>query len=270
LTPYVGPHRPHWQLPEILADHAGQDSWSQTVVDDEHLKAQYISMAPAESTPTHFYADNRAWWVIQSGQIRFNIDGQEPFVASEGFLVQVPFRVPFSMTTVGDEPSVRFEVTIAGASVLYPADAGYTPEAIDGVGFVPVRLSGRGSYDERNQPYLDFLGDVVNGDRRGGAFVNDVRGFANIIRGRGTPPPPDTNLGHFHLDYGEFWYILEGQIDYLIEGEPFFSAHQGDVVYVPKGRFHRATYGGDGMATRLAINGYPEGLHNWEPPNSDD
>ena len=29
--------------------------------------------------------DTREWWFIQDGQIRFTIDGQEPFVASKGF-----------------------------------------------------------------------------------------------------------------------------------------------------------------------------------------
>ena len=70
LTPYTAPHKPHWKLSEILAQHAGKQNWSLTVVDDAHLKAQYISMAPSESTPTKFYADNPAWWVVQDGQIR--------------------------------------------------------------------------------------------------------------------------------------------------------------------------------------------------------
>jgi mannose-6-phosphate isomerase-like protein (cupin superfamily) len=266
LTPYTAPHKPHWKLSEILAQHAGKPSWNLTVVDDAHLKAQYISMAPGESTPTKFYADNPAWWVVQDGQIRFSIDGQEPFVASKGFLVQVPYRVPFKMETVGDKPSLRFEVTVAGASVLYPADGGYQPQPMAGVKYVPVRISGRGAYSEKNRPYLDFVGQIVNGTQRAGAFVTDDRGFANIIRGRGIPRPPDTDKGHFHLDYAEFWFILEGQIDYLIEGLPFFSAQQGDVVYVPKGRYHRASFGGQGMATRLAINGYPDGLHNYQAP----
>lgn len=267
LTPYTGPHKPHWKLSEILAQNAGKPAWSLTVVDDAHLKAQYISMAPGEKTPTKFYADNPAWWVVQDGQIRFTIEGQEPFVASKGFLVQVPYRVPFSMETVGDKPSLRFEVTVAGASVLYPANAGYQPPAIDGVKFVPARFSGKGAYTQQNKPYLDFMGQVVNGTQRAGAFVTDDRGFANVIRGRGAAPPPETDKGHFHLDYAEFWVVLEGQIDYLIEGVPFFSAQQGDVVYVPKGRYHRASFGGQGMATRLAINGYPQGLHNYQVPD---
>src|SRR5687767_4454006 len=143
LTPYTPPHKPHWKLSEVLAQNAGKQSWALTVVDDAHLKAQYISMAPGESTPTKFYADNPAWWVVQDGQIRFTIDGQEPFVASKGYLVQVPYRIPFRMETVGDRPSVRFEVTVAGASVLYPNDGKFQPKPIDGVQFVPVTFSGR-------------------------------------------------------------------------------------------------------------------------------
>jgi mannose-6-phosphate isomerase-like protein (cupin superfamily) len=268
-TPWVAPHKPHWKLSEILAAHAGQQSWTETVVDDDHLKAEYISMAPGEGTPTKFYADNRAWWVVQDGQIRFTIEGQEPFVASKGFLVQVPFRVPFSMETVGDAPSLRFEVTTAGASALYPISE--APEPVPGRDYVQVRFNGRGEYNETNRPYLDFQKDVVEAGARGGAFVRDDRGFANIIRGRAQPRAPDTDLGHFHLDYAEFWFVLEGKINYLIEGLPFFTADQGDIVYVPKGRFHRASFGGVGeeMATRLAINVYPSGLHNYEAPRTD-
>src|SRR5215216_5751864 len=51
LPPYNAPHKPHWKLSEVVAQNAGKPSWSLTVVDDAHLKAQYISMAPGESTP---------------------------------------------------------------------------------------------------------------------------------------------------------------------------------------------------------------------------
>ena len=51
---------------------------------------------------------------------------------------------------------------------------------------------------------------------------------------------------------------MEGQIDYLIEGLPLISAHQGDVVYVPKGRYHRATAGGQGMADPARHQRIPE------------
>ncbi len=264
-TPWKSPNRPHWKLSEILAKHAGEQRWTEDIVEDKNFSARYVQMAAGDRTKPQFYADSRTFWVVQSGKIRFHIQGQPEFIATKGFLVQVPFRVPYWMETVGDEPSLRFEVVQAGATPLYPVDQ--TPPATAGTKYVKVRYTGQGKYDDVNRVYLDFWKDVVAANGRGGPFVKDDHTFANVIRGRGAPPAPPTRLGHFHVDYSEFWFVLEGQIDYLIEGEPLFTANQGDIVYVPKGRWHRASWGGDGMSTRLAINPRPEGMHNYQPPS---
>ena len=71
-------------------------------------------MAPGEKTKALFYADDRVFWVIESGQMRVNIEGQAPFVARKGFLVQTAPRLAYSMETVGSEPVLRFEVRPAG------------------------------------------------------------------------------------------------------------------------------------------------------------
>jgi len=42
-------------------------------------------MACAKTT-TDFYAEDRVFWVVESGQMRVNIEGQQPFVAKKGFL----------------------------------------------------------------------------------------------------------------------------------------------------------------------------------------
>ena len=101
LNEYVAPHKPWTKLPEVLAKHKGQADWVEPIVDDENLHADYISMGPGKSTPRRMNADTREWWVIQDGQVRFTIDGQQPFVASKGYLVQVPYRNMYTMETVG-------------------------------------------------------------------------------------------------------------------------------------------------------------------------
>jgi mannose-6-phosphate isomerase-like protein (cupin superfamily) len=263
-TPWVAPQKPHWKLSEILAKHKGQAAWQEDIVSDRDFVARYISMAPGEKTKTHFFADDRVFWIVQAGEMKVNIEGQPPFVASKGFLVQVPFRTSYSIESIGDEPSLRFEVTGAQAVPLYPL--GETPTPVAGKKYVKVSYMGHGSYDDTNKPFLDFNKDVVGANSRGGPFVKDDKTFANIIRGHGAPPPPSSNLGHFHVGYSEFWLVMEGKIDYQIEGVPFFTAEPGDVVYAPQGRWHRASFGGDGMSTRLAINPRPEGMHNFQPP----
>jgi len=248
LTPWVAPNRPRWKLSEILATHAGQKSWDQPLVRDNAVHADYIQMAPGEKTKTMMYADTDVFWIVQAGQMRVTIQGQDPFVASKSFAIWVPFRTLFSMETVGDEPSLRFEVSHAGAIPQYAIAE--TPPAVTGQKYVKAAYAAApGKYPAGTKPYLDFDKDVIHGNVAAGRFIPD----GSFIRGMAVPTPPESDQGHFHIDYSEFWYIMEGKMTYKIEGVPVFTADQGDVMYAPHGRFHRTSFAGDGMATRLAI-----------------
>jgi quercetin dioxygenase-like cupin family protein len=83
----------------------------------------------------------------------------------------------------------------------------------------------------------------------------------------GSAVKADTNFGHFHENMVELWIILEGQLDFLIEGEPLVTGTVGDVVQAPNERWHRATSRSPGMATLLAITPRnKEGqVHYWRP-----
>src|SRR6188474_2396306 len=170
LSEYVAPHKPHTKLAEVLAKHKGQTDWVEPIVDDDNLHADYISMGPGKKTPTRMNADTREWWVIQDGQIRFTIDGQEPFVASKGYLVQVPYRNMYTMETVGDRPSLRLEVNIAKARKMYPIDAKPVPPP--GFDFVRARVAGKGKYEMGNKPWVDFNA-VAAGTDKTRRFVHD-------------------------------------------------------------------------------------------------
>src|SRR3954471_20095502 len=70
-TPYTAPNRLIWRFSEIVASHKGHDSWRQSVVKTRDFEADYIQMAPGEKTKTMFYSDDRVFWWIASGQLRF-------------------------------------------------------------------------------------------------------------------------------------------------------------------------------------------------------
>jgi len=259
-NPWVPPNQPISRLAELRAKHAGEQNWTETLVSDNLFRGEYISMAPGAKTPRRFHQDNRAWWIIEDGQIRFQIEGQEPFVASKGFLVQVPHRNVYSMETVGDKPSLRFEVMIANANTMYPIDE--TPAPAPGVKYVRTRVANiKGKYDKANVPFIDY-NQVTAGHptpkENPNQFINDPHGIANIIRGdpKKQPPAREEDKGHFHVTGPEFWFILEGQMEFKIGSVPTFVADQGDIVYAPALTWHRIRFAGEGMATRLAVVGY--------------
>ncbi len=270
---YTGVNKPIHRIADILAAHKGQARWTQEIVRDEDYSGKWISMAPGDRVVPQFYADDRVMMVVYSGQLRVSIEGQEPFVAGPGFLVTVPYRNTYSMEVVGNEPAVRFEVNGTDRLPFHPSAQNADDKPADPRGYRMTRLSwsgGGSSYSNANpnqtantRPYLDFNKDIVQGGGRAGAFVSENGNFMNVINQPGAPTPPDTNLGHWHTDYNEFWYIAQGQVDYKLEGRPVINAHVGDVVYAAKGLYHRASGGGTGMSTRIAINPRPEGLHNY-------
>jgi len=266
-TAYQAPNRAWWKLADVLAMHKGQKDWSQPIVRNKDLMADWHQMAPGGRTPEVEYPDNRTGIIVWAGQIKVSIKGQEPFVAGKGFQIDVPFRLPFTLEAVGSEPALWFEVHAAGDVPIYPV--GSSPDKPKDVpGFTyqkTVLMGGDGKYDDVNKPYLDYFKDVIQGGARAGAFISGDHMFINNIRGRGTPTPPPSNLGHFHFGHDEFWFIMEGNVDYQIEGVPVFTAAPGDIVTAAQGRWHRASFGGPvgQMATRVAINPYPYGLHNY-------
>jgi len=258
---WVSPNKPHSKLADVLAAHKGHGSWREPIVRDALLTADYVQMAPGTKTPRQFQPDNPIWWVVQDGEVRFTIEGLDPFVGKKGFLVQVPYRNVYQLEAVGSAPALVFEVKVADSPTMYPADE--TPPPVPGVQFVKVRISGKANYSEKVRPFLDFHGDIAAGKRVAGAFVSDPRAFANVIRGLPQEDNPK-DKGHFHEVSSEFWFVLEGTINYKIGDLPIFDAVQGDVVFVPKQMWHPAHHGGAGYSTRLAMNGYPDLLHDYQ------
>ena len=105
LAPYHAPNQLVYRLADVLAAHKGQANWQQKVFLSRDFEGDWISMAPGQKTKTQFYADDRVFWVVQAGAMKVTIEGQQPFIATKHFLVQVPKRLQYSIETVGWLPS---------------------------------------------------------------------------------------------------------------------------------------------------------------------
>jgi len=260
-------HKAHTKLADVKAKHKGEASWREVVVNDDHLNAVYVWSPAGAKVTRRFHPDTREWWVVMEGQIRFEIEGQAPFVATRGSMVQVPMQTIYAMETVGDGPSLRFEVNIARAKTLYPKDV--EPPKLEGYRWIPVVL-GRtpAPYDRGNQPHINLNELAKAPGYKGGRFVHDDRAVSNIIYGyeKDLPPINPNDKGHYHPECAEFWLIMAGKIRYPIENVGVVIADEGDVVYAPIMTFHAPRFHGEGPSCRLAMNGYPNIAHLRDAP----
>ena len=80
-------------------------------------------------------------------------------------------------------------------------------------------------------------------------IVNTENNSATLI----SQLPGEGNRLHYHPNWNEWWYIVDGQWDWEIGGETF-TVKKGDVVFIQKNKLHRITATGDRPAIRLAVS----------------
>ena len=67
--------------------------------------------------------------------------------------------------------------------------------------------------------------------------------------------PGEGNRMHYHHDWDEWWYIVEGEWEWLIDGEKK-NIMVGDVIFIERNKKHKITAIGNQIAIRLAVNRY--------------
>lgn len=256
---YVPPQKPWVKLADLKARHKGEMNWRELLVDDGRLTAEYLSAAPGTKVSPRFHPDTREWFAVVEGEVRVEIEGQAPMVATRGSLINIPRQTIYSLETVGTAPSLRFVVNVARAKTLFPQEAA-APASVAGSTWLPVTINRTpGRYDEFNQPHLNIHDAAAkNAKYSGGRFVRDDKSEMLVLYGheKNMAPLDPLDKGHFHAESAEFWLVFAGQIRYAFEGQEPFVASEGDVAYVPANTWHATRYTGADPSCRLSITEY--------------
>ena len=262
-TPAYPPGQKVWtKLIDLKAAHKASANWRELLVDDGRLTGEYISAAPATKVPKRLHPDTREWFAVVEGEVKVEIEGQAPYTATRGSIVNIPRQTIYSLETIGDKPSLRFIVNVTHARTLFPRDTAEAPAqaAPAGSAWVPATLNRTpGQYDQFNQPTVNIHEAAARNEKySGGRFVRDDKSEMLIIYGyeKNLPPLDPGDKGHFHAESAEFWLVFTGQILYAFEGQQPFVASEGDIVYVPAGTWHATRYTGAEPACRLSITEY--------------
>jgi quercetin dioxygenase-like cupin family protein len=259
---YPSGQKPWTRIADLKARHRSEANWREMIVDDGRLSGEYVAEPPGTKVARRLHPDTREWFAVVEGDVRVEIEGQAPFTATRGSLVNIPRQTIYALETIGDKPSLRFHVNVARAKTLFPRDGAEAPgqPAPAGSSWVPATLNRTaGQYDQFNQPHLNIHEEAAKNEKyAGGRFVRDDKSEMLVLYGheKNLPPLDPSDKGHFHAESAEFWLVFAGQIRYAFEGQQPFVASEGDVVYVPAGTWHATRYTGPDPSCRLSITEY--------------
>ena len=93
---------------------------------------------------------------------------------------------------------------------------------------------------------LDQADNSISWCRR---IVNTESNSATLI----SQLPGEGNRLHYHPNWNEWWYIIRGEWEWEVEGETM-PVKQGQIVFIPKAKWHKITAIGDQPAVRLAVS----------------
>jgi mannose-6-phosphate isomerase-like protein (cupin superfamily) len=120
---YKQPMRPLWKLSELKQVHAGQNTWQEQIILDPEQDATYNSGAPGTKYTARMHPDTPAVFVVVAGELRFNVEGQEPASATRGAIVNIMKSTLFSYEVAGDQNALWVEVNPTNYKTVYPAEA---------------------------------------------------------------------------------------------------------------------------------------------------
>lgn len=92
----------------------------------------------------------------------------------------------------------------------------------------------------------DHFGDNNSWSKR---LVDTENNSATLIH----QMPGEGNRSHYHPNWNEWWYIVDGQWEWEIEDKKIVVG-KDDIVFIPKGKVHKIKAVGDKPAIRLAVS----------------
>lgn len=114
-NPKGEPDQLSFNLDDMMKAHAGKRDWSVLAIMRNRAHANIICSDPADFKPKpgdrgHFH-DFPEIWIVMRGQLRYSIEGEPPFVASQGDIVYAPSTRWHEIEPYGTGPACRLAMT---------------------------------------------------------------------------------------------------------------------------------------------------------------
>lgn len=108
------------------------------------------------------------------------------------------------------------------------------------------------NFEQENKPLVNFDEIIASKDNTKSwcqRIINTENNSATLI----CQLPGEGNRRHYHPNWNEWWYIVDGKWKWEIEGKEYI-VKKGDIVFIEKNKLHCITAIGDRPAIRLAVS----------------
>jgi CMP-N-acetylneuraminic acid synthetase/quercetin dioxygenase-like cupin family protein len=107
-------------------------------------------------------------------------------------------------------------------------------------------------FDQENLP-INNIDKILNSHDNSVSWsyrvINTENNSATVI----SQLPGEGNRRHYHPNWNEWWFIIQGEWEWEIEGK-IYLVKKGDIVFIEKMKVHKITAVGDEPAIRLAVS----------------
>ena len=111
---------------------------------------------------------------------------------------------------------------------------------------------GRNDLHDTNHPVAN-IGDLLERGSHTGSWskriVDSQSNSVTVI----SQLPGEGNRRHYHNDWDEWWYILEGEWIYEVDGREQ-RIQKNELVFIERNKIHKVTATGSGRAVRMAVS----------------
>lgn len=204
---------------DTMGRHGDGERWSEVLIEDGRNRAVWISGPPGTPPDPHIHPDFNEFWVALDGRTQWQIGQYEPVLSEWGDLVMAPAGFAHDIQPKEGVQAIRFGIThpnsnhdIKGVAPcrLIPVDEGQTNPNL-----VHTKLK---DFIARNGTVTNWVEIAVSDNRNYATYSHELAGSSSAAIS--------------HADENRWWVVLQGQIEWSIDGEDSVVAGPGDVVFM--------------------------------------
>jgi mannose-6-phosphate isomerase-like protein (cupin superfamily) len=230
---------------DTMGRHGAGENWAEVLLADGRNRAVWISGKPGTPPDPHIHPDFNEFWIALDGRTQWQIGQYEPVLSEWGDIIMAPAGFAHDIQPKEGVQAIRFGIThpdsnhdIKGVAPcrLIPVDEGQTNPNL-----IHTKLK---ALVGRNGTSSNWEEIAVSDNRNYVTYTHELSGTSSASTS--------------HANEDRWWVVLEGQIEWTIEGEDSVVAGAGDVVFLEKGKTYSTSTVGDSPSIKITIAGPAE------------